>query len=446
MKQIKRLFIPLTVIGLFLLNSCLSSSVSDYSDDAQVLKFSISNDSVPAQAQALFTIDQANGLIYNADSLPYKTKLYKRYKAVPSITTYSTAAMYFNDTTYVSGDSIDFRRKQVFKNYAANGVVNLSYNVQVRVHQVQPDSIAWVQRTYPSYSYSTTDQKAVYCNSQVMLFVNDGSTVHLFSTPDAKSWTSDVATQIPATLPLQNMVVLNDTAAYMVQDGQNILHSRDGVKWTPQTVTSAYQLKSLITTFNGLLLAVTNDSNGKYYVSSSPDGVNWTPIYTVPTDFPISDYAATDFFPPTGTEKILIVGGKNAAGSVVNSTYSYMGNNYNWVNCATEMTPVSFKPRQDAAVLWYDDEALLLGGTLAGGGLVTDTITRSATEGYLWVTKDTLITFPHKLNYPLRTKTSFIMDQYNRLFVIGGKDANGNFLKDAWVGRKNKMGWGMPPM
>jgi len=444
MKQIKHLFIPLSIIGLLLLNSCLSSSVTNYSDDARVYSFSLKSDSVPALAKAVFTVDQTNNIIYNVDSLPFNTKQYGKYRAIPVISTYSSAAMFFNDTTYTSGDSIDFRRSQTFKNYAQNGVAYKTYKVDVRVHKVQPDSISWQKRTYPSYSYSETDQKTVYCNNQVMLFVNDGSTVHLFNTTRALTWSADASTNLPATVSLQNIAVLNNIL-YVVKDGQTVLSSSDGITWTSVTVSSANQLNSLICAYDSKLFAITHDSGNIYYVSTSSDGKTWTNLYAVPTDFPVSNYAATAFTPPTGTTKLLIVGGINSIGSVVNSVYSYMTNS-NWINFITELGKGTFLPRKDAAIIWYDNKALLIGGTLTDGSLVKDTISCSRTEGLLWTTSDTLTAFPTTLNYKLRTKTSLVMDKEYRLFVVGGKDANGNFLKEAWVGRKNKLGFGLPAM
>ncbi|MDR2843851.1 MAG: DUF6242 domain-containing protein, partial [Candidatus Symbiothrix sp.] len=50
------------------------------SADAQITAFSLLHDSIPALSKTVFTIDQANGLIFNHDSLPFETVLYDSIK------------------------------------------------------------------------------------------------------------------------------------------------------------------------------------------------------------------------------------------------------------------------------------------------------------------------------------------------------------------------------
>ncbi len=458
MKQLKYLVISLFTLGLLVFNSCLSNSVTNYSDDARVYSFSIKSDSVPAFAKRTFTVDQTNFLIYNADSLPFKTKLYKQYKAIPVISTYSSAAMFFNDTTYTSGDSIDFRWKHTLKNYAANGTTFLSYDVQVRVHKVEPDSIAWQKRTYPSYGSSETAQKAVYCNDLVMLFLNNGSDISLYTTTDAKNWNGgSTISSLPASVSLQNMIVLNNVM-YVIADGQTIYSSSNGTTWNKITIASANQLKSLIAGYDNKLFAVMYDTSNKYYVSTSSDGQNWTEQYSIDNieknynngnkfnGFPVSDFAVTTFKPQTGSPKLMLIGGKDLAGTTVNSVYTYMAGTGQWMDFSTEIKADSFPASKNSSLIWYDDRLMLWGGTNTSGAIAKDTLLCSKTEGYIWTRRDTLVNFPKVLNYKPRTKTSVIVDKYNRIFMIGGKDANGNFIKEAWVGRKNKLGFGLSAM
>lgn len=460
MKRIKPLLFLLAVIGLIVLNSCLSSSVSSYSDDARVYSFSLKSDSVPAFAKATFTVNNTTDSIYNPDSLPFKTKMSRHFKAIPVISTYSTSAMFFNDTTYTSGDSIDFRWKHKFKNYAANGTTYKVYDVDVRVHKVEPDSIAWEKRSYPAYGSTETEQKVVYCNDLVMLFLNDGNNVSMYTTTDAKSWSGgSTISSLPSSTSIQNMVVLNNVI-YLIGDGQTIYSSSDGTSWTKVPISSTLQLKSLICAYNNLLFAVAYDSNNNYYVVTSPDGQTWTEQYSVNSiqsgysnnqqfkHFPITDFAVASFQPPTGTPKILIVGGKDQQGAVVNSVYSYMATADNWVDLSTEIPTDSFSVRKDAALIWYDDRNMMFGGTDENNSLVKDTILCSKTEGYLWTRNDTLVKFPKALDYKLRTRATITVDKYNRIFLIGGKTAEtgGSFFREVWVGRKNKLGFGLPPM
>ncbi|MBP1639046.1 MAG: hypothetical protein H6Q17_629 [Bacteroidetes bacterium] len=455
MKQLKYLVIFLFTLGLLVFNSCLSNSVTDYSDDARVYTFSISNDSVPAFAKRTFTVDQTNNIIYNADSLPYKTKLYGNFKAVPSITTYSSAAMFFNDTVYTSGDSIDFRWKHTFKNYAENGTTYKTYDVDVRMHKVEPDSIAWEKRTYP-YSSTITDEKALLFDNYTNLYVNSGSSILRFTTDRAISWSSYTVNGLPLSTPLRNMVAFKN-GVYVINNG-TLYASSDGSNWNAISISSSYTLKSLICSYDSKLFAVAYDSNNNYYVVTSTDGTTWSVQYAVNNGvdgiengtnngmsngaFPISDYAATSFTPGTGTAKMLIVGGKDANGNTLRSVYSYQATSNKWIDLSTEIPTDSFSVRKNAALTWYDDRCMMYGGTDGSNSIVKDTLLCSKTEGYLWTRNDTLVNFPEVLNYKLRTKASVVVDNESRILLIGGIDGNGNYMKDAWVGRKNKLGFG----
>lgn len=455
MKQFKYLVILLYILVLIFFNSCLSNSVTNYSSDARVYSFSLKSDSVPAYAKTTFTVRNTTDSIFNADSLPFKTKLTKHFKAIPVISTYSSAAMFFNDTTYVSGDSIDFRWKHKFKNYAQNGSDYRVYDVDVRVHKVQPDSIAWEQRTYP-YSSTITDEKALLFNNYTNLYINSGSSIYRFTTDRAISWSSYTVSGLPVSTPLQNMVAFNN-AVYVINNG-TLYSSSDGTTWGAVTISSSYTLKSLLCSYDSKLFAIAYDSSNNYYVVTSTNGTTWSLQYAVNNGstgiengtnnnlsngkFPISDYAATSFTPPTGTAKILIVGGKDANGNTLRSVYSYQTSSDKWVDLSTEIPTDSFSVRKNAALTWYDDRCMMYGGTDGNNSLIKDTLLCSKTEGWMWTRNDTLVNFPKILHYHLRTKASVIVDNESRILLIGGVDGNGNYMKEAWVGRKNKLGFG----
>jgi hypothetical protein len=443
MKIIKGLFISIAILGFLLLHSCLSSTTTTYSTDGHVISFSLKSDSVPALKTAVFTIDETNGTIYNVDSLPYHTNV---RQAIPVVTAYSTAAMYFNDSLYTGTDTVDFSRPVILKNYAQDGTTIRQYIVKVNVHQIDPDSITWQERTYPSYSFATIDQKAVYFNQLLMLYVNDGSYMHLYTSTDARSWSEQSITGLPATINLQQLVVYNNMLC-VVENGQTILESTDGSNWNAITVNSAYPLTTLISSINQQLIGI-QQSGSTYYLCYSNDGQNWTtgePLTNNMANFPISDFAATSFQPNVGNPKVLVVGGIDAAGEVVNSTYSYMLGS-SWADFSSETTLTAFPARRDATVAWYNTRVLLLGGKLASNQLKDDTLLWSNSDGLFWTKADSLTMIPKQLHYQPRYKQSMFVDSSYRIWIIGGKDANDNFLKEVWVGRLGSLGFGIAPL
>ncbi len=443
MKIIKGLFIPFAIFGLLLLHSCLSTTTPTYSTDGLVLSFSLKSDSVPALAKAVFTIDETNGTIYNVDSLPYHTNV---RQAIPVVTAYSTARMYFNDSVYTGSDTVDFTRPVILKNYAQDGITIRQYIVKVNVHQVDPDSITWQQRSYPSYSFQTIDQKAVYFNQQLMLYVNDGTQMHLYTSVDGKSWAEQSIVGLPATVNLQQLVVYNNTLC-VVENGQTLLQSMDGINWSAVTVNSTYPLTTLVSSIGQQLIGI-EQSGSNYYLCYSNDGQTWTTgeaLTNNMANFPISDFAATSYQPTVGSPKVLVLGGYNAAGQIVNATYSYMLGS-SWADFSSETTLTAFPARRDASVTWYGSKVLLLGGKLASNQVKDDTLLWSRSDGLFWDKADSLTMIPKPLHYTPRYKQSVVVDSNYRIWIIGGKDANDNFLKEVWVGRLNSLGFGLAPL
>ena len=134
-----------------LLSSCLGSDDNEYelSRDCQILSFSLSNDSIPELSNVVFTIDQISGRIFNIDSMPYGTKLDEKVicKVRLASTVYTCQVMQeaIGDTIFWNTeDSLDFSKPVKFVNTLWDGETTKTYLAQVNIHQVVPDSMAWV--------------------------------------------------------------------------------------------------------------------------------------------------------------------------------------------------------------------------------------------------------------------------------------------------------------
>ncbi|MDR2692460.1 MAG: DUF6242 domain-containing protein, partial [Dysgonamonadaceae bacterium] len=92
-----RLIILLLFPVIGLLVSCLGSNEYDeipYTEDAEILSLSLSNDSVSTLANVVFSIDQNRNLIYNHDSMAYGTEI--KYKAIVTYTSASGGSNVLN--------------------------------------------------------------------------------------------------------------------------------------------------------------------------------------------------------------------------------------------------------------------------------------------------------------------------------------------------------------
>ena len=97
-------------------------------------------------AKVKFYIDQAQGLIYNPDSLPYGTK---PASALAKIVAKNSGTVVIKSTTeekftyYSSNDSIDFSTPRVFRVYSNKGSEYRDYKVSVNVHKQKGNVFSW---------------------------------------------------------------------------------------------------------------------------------------------------------------------------------------------------------------------------------------------------------------------------------------------------------------
>lgn len=439
----KYLYSSLAIVGVLSLHACLSTTTPTYSNDGHIIRFSLQNNNVPALAKTVFTIDETRGIIYNVDSLPFNTDV---KHAIPVITAFSTARMYLNDSVYTGKDTVDFSRPVILKNYAQDGITIRQYIVTVNVHKVNPDSINWQQRTYPSITYQPIDQKAVFFNQQLMLYVNDGSQMHLYTSVDGKNWNTQFINTLPVTVNLRQIVSYNNTLC-VVENGQTLLQSTDGITWNPVSVISSAPLVTLIGSIGQELIGI-QQNNGFYSLCYSNDAKTWNTgeaLTNGMANFPISHFSAISYQPIVGSPKLLVVGGINAAGQIVNSIFSYMIGS-SWVDFSSETTLTAFPPIMDESLAAYNNQLLLVGGRLNNNQVKDDTLRWSKSDGLFWTKADSLTMIPKILHYTPRYGQSVVTDNAYRIWIIGGYDAGGNVLKDIWVGRLNSLGFGLPPM
>ena len=90
------------------------------------------------------SIDQKTLTIQNVDSLPYGTVM----TAVPATVAFKGILLYkqVDDEeyhTYSSGDSINFSKPVLFKNYSATGLSERVYTVKLNVHQQEGNKFCW---------------------------------------------------------------------------------------------------------------------------------------------------------------------------------------------------------------------------------------------------------------------------------------------------------------
>ncbi|GHV58344.1 hypothetical protein FACS1894182_10200 [Bacteroidia bacterium] len=257
-------YILLATLGLTGLVSCLGGSDTiDYetSTDAQLISFAISSDSLSVLATAKFSIDQAQNLIYNYDSLPYLTDTAKiesraivKYD-IGSGLTGSVRIEYQNgDTAWVtSGDTLHLDSQFYLKLYAPSGK-SKTYIVQINIHQMDPDSVQYHPATASDIPVIATPDwtaltqhcpdtlEIVTClgfldpdaQKGLALIVKDKNELRFAFSKDLIGY--QLGTKIPEDFPITEFATLNDRSfadrLTVIAGLQSVWATENGLYWT----------------------------------------------------------------------------------------------------------------------------------------------------------------------------------------------------------------------
>lgn len=397
-----------------------------------------SADSVASVNNALFYVNadtffvykgvEYTGFIQNRDSMLYGSSL----KAViPTIITKAVVStIVLNDSiTYSGSDTMDFEMPVKVLVYAQNADTTQLYLIKSNVHQIDHELYLWDERSYPTTTSTIKAEKAVFFSDKIFLFRNINNVATLDVSADfADEWQSVSLDGIVA--DAIDHIICADKF-YAVSDDKFFV-SADGRTWTSHTIADV-PIKRLLFKNENTLFALTQDS----VVMSSDEGVSWQLAYRCTDDFPMQDYSVVAEKSPSGRMRYLLVGGtaKNGAPagawSTENGTY--------WVNFSQDGN--NLPCRQNAATIAYDHNVLMFGGE--ENGIVSDSVLLSPDFGFTWTGADDKIV---ARNYVPTIKSSIFStrklsnaskNQY-RIFIVGGKDKDGDYVQKIWTSRKNE--------
>ena len=264
--------------AMLLLTSCLKSdddSKSSLSNDTAIIAFSVGDmnkytystsstgETVATKTTVkgsdyVFSIDEDNHHIFNADSLPVGTDVKHVVCSVSSlnngvvlIKSLASDSLFY----FTASDSLDFSRPREFFVYASDGTGPKSYTVQLNVHQEEGEQFCWIQHANSEEIASLEAMKAVVLNKSIYVYGTKGGKTVGYKTMDGKTWTP--LTEINDKDAYQNMVVMQDDAIYMIADG-SLQKTTDGITW--KVITNEVDVKRLIAASYTELYAF-NDKN-----------------------------------------------------------------------------------------------------------------------------------------------------------------------------------------
>lgn len=466
MKIRKIYFLALSVLGLGVAACSDDTTELDESSytDALVSAFNLADNSnvMDDLSSVYFTINQYGepdkdgnlvGQIYNADSLPYGTRVDSLYAEISFSSPKSVTLYTATDTTeYSSTDSINFTRPVLMKVIAANGVNTKYYTIKVNVHQTIGDTIEWKQTVSNPLANAGTlrQQKAVPFNGSMYWYIENqnGYAVYTSALTNLNTWTAGTL-QASGTAALGdlNTTKIFNNALYTVGSAGNLLVSANGTSWS--AANNGYVFTNLIGTLDGVngkasrLLGIIKE-NGVYYFASSTNGTTWSKEDEVPSTFPVSGFSdPIQYFGGT-TQRITIVGGMTASGTLSNATWSYDGINP-WANLTENMSYIP--AMQGASLIPYatdprypDTIWMLFAGETSTTGTDTysSSIYYSSNKGVSWSAASKAMAFP--ADYTARAFASVYVNSEYYIYILGGTATSGD-LNQIWRGRLNQLGF-----
>ena len=447
------LYILCFSILVSLMAACLGGS--DYKDeyaltDAELLSFGLSSDSVPDLSKVFFSIDQHGengvGFIYNRDSMAYLTEIPDSV-----VISYASAAGTENvmvvtdgDSIWVGqGDSINVSKPQTLKVFALDGKTVKLYNMQLNIHQVDPDSVQYHQIASDLSFLKSADTKTVVLNKSFLTYsrINTQpppgySDIQLHTTQDMASWKEEIS-GLPANAVIGGIQSSGNQLFAYTDEGE--LYTRcdsSADHWILIDKPDSIKVISVL----GYLhadpkhvekLCMVVEINGEYVFASTEDFIQWDcEEEPVPEDFPLYDFTSYSYQLML-TERVTLFGGLAKNGVAQNTVWSTEDGHY-WAKL-TGLSKV-FPPLEGANVFFYDGEFWLINGKSENE--YNENVYSSTDGGITWIMKPQKYEFPE--DYLLRYGASVITDKENKYFyIIGGKQDE--LFPEVWKGFLNRM-------
>lgn len=348
------LLITIATLGIISCNSdSYEGPIETYSNVA-VSSFSLNEDDniLENLDSAYFSIDLANAMIYNADSLPYGTNISKLTVSIVTVETCSKVDLIMpakNDTiNYLtnSTDSVDFSQGPVILHIVSADLSNeRKYSVTVNVHQTKPDSLSWsrlASRNLPSLfnPASIQEQKTIEYQGKALCLTrsNDKYCIATTDNPGNENWEK----QFIEFSFIPNLKSLSSTsdAIYILDNAGHLYSSHDGYSWS----SCNEQWSHIYGGYENILLGA-KSSEGKYFHVTYPE----TTETEINSEFPISGTSQMLLFENkwSSSPQALIIGGKCANGDLTGDTWAYDGSKWG------KISNTSIPARQDMTLIPY---------------------------------------------------------------------------------------------
>ena len=411
-------------------------------DDPRVRSMSISGISTT------FVVNDAEGLIFNYDSISYGTAI---NKLRPAFSGYGEALSfqyrYDGDPVwkeYTNQDTLDFSSVRVFfKAIAPDPVYTKEYQIAVRVHKYDVEAFTWYEKgTLIPVQGKVISQKAIlynnkyyffYCNNlgESYLLTSDAFKLTSEAPEDENSWIDKGKIDIdnPDWATLTSMYTPNILAVQAAGKIYRCDLTEGEISFLPDdaVLPENYTLHApLFTLKNSFWIIVKQEST--YRLCSLPEGEK---IYKEGVVLPsgVQFENITTFVAPSGSAIIgYIFGEKHVNGN--DGAVWGVDVSGNVMQLTSDRSVFSF--RSYPMPFLFENRLCIFGG-LKSDGYYSGEFFNSPNSGATW-SKDTHKILPVKIGM---AKGSIFEYERNKLIIIGGESKEG-FLPNVWKGTLNQ--------
>lgn len=393
----------LTLLAAFFVLTSCNKEVNEFftlPSSVTVRSFSLEKKDkvLPHLDSVFFSIDLYSRQIFNADSLPYGTKV---TALVPVIKTESASAVelietnadgeevthdYLENTT----DTIDFSKPVKMRVVSYDGANEALYTITVNVHKVRTDTLVWSRIDGGSLP---TNFSAV--NAQHTTMSPDGTYYCMATyqnrfavastTNPGEKW-NIVESQMSFSPDVNTFTATTDGLFILDTTGKMYKSEDSGATWTDTGETA----KNIVGAYGSTLLA-TVYSGSEWSIIEYPSGK----VTPAPNGFPVTNTsnATTISFEMSVSNQMLVTGGRTSDGTITSDTWGFDGDNwarisrYGLPENIENMTLVPYFDVQPDTASWRVSEPTtvllaMFGNTSAG--TPNDTVYMSQNFGLTW--------------------------------------------------------------
>ncbi|MDR0835891.1 MAG: DUF6242 domain-containing protein [Tannerella sp.] len=441
MKNLINSWLLIAIVSV-MLTSCLGDD--DFTTDdwnlknAQIMTFTLSNDSIAGLASVVFTIDQINGKIFNQDSMPFGTAIDEKVLCDLTFDIYSAGVQVMSQATgdtvfWTTSDSIDFSQPVIFKVYAADAETTKEYEAWINIHQVNPDSMVWDNFLNLAEGQVFEEMKAVVSADTYYVYVKESGVAKLFKSGSSVFEFSETALSgFPENAVISSVTECN-TFIYVIDEDGKLYFSENGATWYE---TDAVGIKTILgshlnnNAYSDLCCIADINDTLKFYTYNLDKGQ--TAGDEVPENFPITGFSSVAY-EIRHFQHLILASGRDTNGNLTNTAWDTM-DGLRWVPLTNKWSP--FVSSEGASIARYDNLLFLIGGFGEDGNAI-DTSYFSKDNGVTW--RDTVFS---PIDYKSRGFSTVTVDKDNYMFLFGGKETkDGSMINEVWRGRVNRLGF-----